>query len=271
MSMRTLFNIGAGLLLFAFALIGVTVSVMKAHGTVNRAVPEMREVRSEIRPITADITNIVLSGSVDVTLRQGAVPSMTVRGEERLLANVATSVDGDKLNIGVQGMLLHHRQPLQVILVLPELETLRSSGSGDAEVNGFNGDSIEVIWNGRGNLKFNGRYKHVSAVLDGTGDVEMNGGASDEVDVKMVGSGDMTIVGSAKEFRATQTGSGDMDATHLATADTVLTLNGSGSAVVQARKSVHATMHGSGDVTVIGNPPERVIERTGSGEIEFTR
>lgn len=269
MNMRTLFRTGAALLLLAFVLIGVTVSLMKTHGTVNRSVPEAREIGSETRPLTAEATNVVLSGSVNVTLRQGAVPSMIVRGEERLLANVETRQDGDTLTIGITGMLLHHRQPLQVIVVLPELETLRISGSGDSEANGFTGESVEVRVDGRSSLKFNGRYKQVSAILHGSGDMEMNGGASDEVEVDMVGSGDLTVVGSAKQFRATQTGSGDMDATHLAAIETELVLKGSGTSVVQARKSVNVTLHGSGDVTVIGNPAERVTERTGTGEIEF--
>lgn len=267
--MRSLFKTGVGLLLLAFMLVGLTVSLMKNHGTVNRNILETREIGSEVRNVTAQAANIVLSGSVNVTLRQGAVPSMVVRGEERLLANVETLQDGDTLTIGIKGMLLHHRQPLQVILVLPELETLRIAGSGDSEVNGFNGDSIEVRLDGRGSLKFNGRYKQVKATLRGSGDMEMNGGASDEVEVELVGSGDMTVVGSAKQFRAEQTGSGDLEATHLAANDTTVTLKGSGTAIVQARKSAHVTLHGSGDVTVLGNPPERVAERTGSGDIDF--
>jgi mannose-6-phosphate isomerase-like protein (cupin superfamily) len=262
-------RIGAGLLLLSFGLVAVAISLLKTHGTVTRSAPEARDIVSQTRAITPEATHIVLSGSMNVTLRQGAVPSMIVRGEERLLGNVDTVQDGDTLTIGIKGMLLHHRQPLQVIVVLPELERLIASGSGDFEVNGFNGESVEVRLDGRGTLKFNGRYKQVNAVLHGSGDMEMNGGASDEVEVTMVGSGDMTVVGSAKEFRVTQTGSGDLDATHLAADNTEVSLQGSGQSTVQARKSVQVTLHGSGDVIVIGNPSERETERTGTGDIEF--
>lgn len=267
--MRTLLKMGVALLLLSFVLIGITASMMKSHGTASRSVPEARRVESEVRPITADATNIVVSGSINLTLRQGAVPSMTVRGEERLLANVETVQSGDTLNIGITGMLLHHRHPLQVIVVLPELTTLRITGSGDSEVNGFNGEEVEVRLDGRGSLKFNGRYKQVKATLRGSGDLELNGGASDEVEVTLVGSGDMTVVGSSKELRVTQTGSGDVDATHMAADATQVVLQGSGNSVVQARKSVQVTLHGSGDVEIIGNPSERVTERTGTGEISY--
>lgn len=267
--MKLLFRTGLALVFLAVVLVGVTASMLKSTGSAKRAVPEMRDLGSETRSVTAEAANIVASGSINLTLRQGAVPSLIVRGEERLLGNVETVQDGENLVIGIKGMVLHHRNPLQVILVLPELNTLQLTGSGDTEVNGFNGEKIEVSLTGRGTLKFNGRYKHVNASLSGSGDMEMNGGASDEVEIEQVGSGDMTVVGSAKQFRAQKSGTGDLDAEHLAADDTVLDARGSGNAVVQARKKVEISIVGSGDVTVIGNPSERATERTGSGSIEF--
>lgn len=267
--MRLLFRTGVSLVFLAIALVGITSSMMKSVGASKRAVPEMRDMGSETRSVTAEATNIVVSGSINLTLRQGAVPSLIVRGEERLLGNVETVQDGENLVIGIKGMVLHHRNPLQVILVLPELTSLNLTGSGDTEANGFNGEKVEVSLTGRGTVKFNGRYKHVYASLSGSGDMEMNGGASDEVEVEQVGSGDMTVVGSAKQFRVQKSGTGDLDAEHLAADDTVLDARGSGNAVLQARKSVQVSIVGSGDVTVIGNPGERTTERTGSGSVEF--
>lgn len=267
--MRTLLKIGFCLLVLAAILVGFTVNIMKHNGTAGADAPAVQDVASDARSIGADVTTIVLAGPINLTLRQGAVASMTVRGEQRLLRNVETLQNGDTLNIGLTGMVLHHRQPLEVVLVLPSLATLRISGSGDSEVNGFNGEAVTVLQEGTGSLKFNGRYKQVNATLRGLGDMEMNGGASDQVELAMIGSGDMTVVGSAKEFRVTQTGSGDLDAAHMAAENAVVVLHGSGDAVVQARKSVHITLHGSGDVTVHGNPSERVSEKSGTGDINF--
>ena len=58
-------------------------------------------------------------------------------------------------------MLLHHRNPLQVVLVLPSLESVSINGSGASTVNGFIGDKADVQLHGSGNLKFNGRYREV--------------------------------------------------------------------------------------------------------------
>ena len=267
--MRTLVKIGFGLLVLAFILIGLTFSMLRAQGVNARNQTEGRDLSSETRPVNAGITEIDMTGAIDLTLRQGAVPSMSVRGEERLLGNVDTIQSGNTLQIGVKGMLLHKRLPLQVVLTLPAIDTVRIRGSGDSTVNGVSGDRLDVQLDGSGSLKFNGRFKEVNAVLRGTGDLEMNGGASDKVDVALAGSGDMTVVGSCKQFNANLVGTGELDAEHLAADAVSVVLRGSGTSVVQATRSAEVTVRGSGDVKVMGNPSERVVSRTGSGEVSF--
>ena len=267
--MRSLIKVGFGLLLLAVLLIALSFTMLRAQGTNNRISPERRMVSSEVRPVTDDVREIDLSGPIDLTLRQGAIASMKVSGEQRLLGNIETTQDGDTLRIGPKGMLLHHKQPLQVVLTLPSLSRLDIRGSGDSTVNGFSGDKIELQLHGSGNVKFNGRYKDVEATLMGSGGMEMNGGSSDKVEVSLLGSGHLTVVGSSKQFKADQTGSGDLDAEHLAAENTEVNLRGSGTAVVQAIKVADVTVRGSGDVNVIGNPPERSVNKTGSGEVMF--
>jgi mannose-6-phosphate isomerase-like protein (cupin superfamily) len=267
--MRTLIKIGFGLLVLAVILIGLMFSVLRSGGVNTRNQTQGREVTSETRPVTDNITEIELTGAVDMTLRQGAVPSMTVRGEKRLLGNVDTVKDGNTLQIGIKGMLLHKRVPLQVVLTLPSIDTVRIKGSGDSTINGFSGDKLDVQLDGSGSVKFNGRFKDVNAAVRGSGDMEMNGGASDKVEVALSGSGEMTVVGSCKEFKADQTGSGDLDARHLAAEAAEVILRGSGTSVVQASRSADVTVRGSGDVRVLGNPSERVVSRTGTGGVNF--
>lgn len=267
--MRSLLKVGFGLLLLAFVLIGLFYGLLRAQGTTRPSNPEGRMVASETRSMASGVTTVNLGGPIDMTLRQGAVPSLTVRGEQRLLGNVETVSEGATLNIDTKGMLLHHKQPLQVVLVLPALEAVRIRGSGDSTVNGFSGDRLDLQLHGSGNVKLNGRYREIEAGLQGSGDIELNGGNSDKVDVSVVGSGSMTVVGAAKAFKVAQTGSGDLDAEHLSADDVSIDLTGSGSAVVQARKSASVNVRGSGDISVHGNPDERNVTRSGSGDVSF--
>ncbi len=99
--------------------------------------------------------------------------------------------------------------------------------------------------------------------------MEMNGGNSEKVEVALVGSGQMTVVGQCKQFKADQTGSGDLDAEHLAAEVTAVDLRGSGTSVVQATKTADVTLRGSGDVSIVGNPNQRTVSKTGSGDVTF--
>ena len=257
------------MLVLAFALIAMSYSMLRAEGTAGSSNPEGRKVASETRTVEASITRIDLTGPIDLTLRQGAVPSLMVRGEKRMIGNVETEQSGNRLEIATKGMLLHHRTPLQVTLVLPSLESISINGSGASTVNGFIGDKANVELHGSGNLKFNGRYREVTAGIHGSGEVEVNGGASEKVAVEVVGSGQMTVVGSTDDFRVEQTGSGDLNARHLAAKEANVELMGSGTSIVQARETAEISLRGSGDITVYGSPGTRNVSKTGSGDVNF--
>ena len=268
--MRALMKTGLGLLLLAFLLIGLSYGMLRAQGIGGPSNPAGRSVQSDTRSLGKPVRAIDLGGSIDLTLRQGAVAQLVVRGEQRLLDKIDTTIGADgTLHIETVGMLLHHRQPLQAILVLPSIEAIMVRGSGDSTIDGFSGERVEVQLNGSGNVRFNGRFRQVKATIRGSGELEMNGGASDEVDASVLGSGKLTMVGSARQFRAGLTGSGDIDARHLGADQVNLQLTGSGDAVVSATKSIDVSLRGSGDVTVHGAPPARNVSRNGSGEVSF--
>lgn len=267
--MQALLKVGLTLLLLAFALIGVSYSLLRAQGLSNPTSAAGRAQGSETRAISKAVTNIVLTGPIDLTLRQGSPASMQVRGEQRLLPNIDTTQDGDTLRIGTKGMLLHHHRPLQVMLVLPTLTRLEVHGSGDSTVDGFSGEQFDLQLYGSGNVKFNGRYRQVGAGVHGSGDLDLNTGNSDSVDLEMVGSGQITSSGSCKSLSTALTGSGDVNAQHLASDQVSVSLKGSGDTNVFARKAADLTLRGSGDIRVYGNPDQRTVNRTGSGEVHW--
>ena len=265
--MRGLLKMGASLLLLALALIGVSYGMLRADGVQAGARPERRAVASETRVLARGIAAVDLSGPIDLTLRYGPTPSLTVKGEERLLANIETVQQGDQLHIGTTGMLLHHHQPLQAVLVLPALARLRIDGSGNSTVSGLSGSAIALQVSGSGNVKFNGRYQRVDAALHGSGNLELNVGNSDDVTLAQQGSGHVTALGSARALAIRKDGTGELDARHLRADAVTLRQSGSGDSVVLARETVAIDMAGSGDVRVRGGPRVQSVARTGSGEV----
>jgi hypothetical protein len=263
-------KVGFSLLVLALLLIGASYSVLRAQGVgAGTASPGSRLVASEKRTLGASVQQVEVSGPINLTLRQGPAASLEVRGEQRLLANVDTTVDGDTLHIGPRGILLRHRQPIEVTLVLPTLEHLNVSGSGQHTVSGFSGDRIAVNVDGNAGLRFNGRYRDIDAGLHGSGDMEVTGGNAERVMADLKGSGHMTLVGGARELHAEVAGSGELDARHLRAEAADLAHHGAGTSTLYASKRVQVEMTGSGNITVYGNPDNRDISRTGSGSVSF--
>lgn len=267
--MGTLFKTGLSLLLLAFVLIAAGYGLLRMHGISTPPHAEGRMMVTEQRPITRDVTKVELAGPISMNIRRGETPSLTVRGEKRLLQNIATVQEGASLRIGVTGMLLYHRQKIVVDLVLPALENIEVSSSGRHSISGFSGERIEITKRGSGKLVFDGRFRQIVASAHGSGEAVINGGDSDKVSLEMIGSGEMRVSGSCKDLRAEHSGSGELDAQHLASDYAVLEQNGSGSASIFARNNVVLALAGSGDVDVHGNPAERNVSRTGAGDVNF--
>jgi hypothetical protein len=267
--MRALMKIGVSLLLLAFVLIGISYSMLKAYGSNSPSSTAGRSLSGEVRKVDAMATVVELSGPIDLTLTQGPTASLRVRGEQRSLANIETIQDGRDLHIGTKGMLLNPRHRLQVELVLPSLEELAISSSGDSKVTGFNGERLELQLHGSGNLNFSGRYRQLNASLQGSGNLNLNAGSTENVELEMMGSGQITASGSCKTLSAELTGSGDLDARHLAADQVTVNLKGSGTSHVFAKQIADLTLRGSGDIRVLGNPDQRNVNRNGSGEVSW--
>lgn len=265
--MRTLFRVALSLLVLAFVLIGLSYGVLRAQGVPVRQ--EGRMLDEETRPVRRDIRAVELSGPIDLTLHYGARPKLVVRGEQRLLANVETAQDGPVLLIGTRGIVLRHRQPIAVELTLPALDRLKVDGSGDTEVNGFTGEGIELELNGSGSLEFNGRYRKARAVVQGSGALTLDAGNGDRVEGELEGSGELTLAGAARSVQLESSGSGMLDARRLRGDAVEVRQSGSGNTSVTAHATLAAAVGGSGDIDVYGNPPQRTISRTGSGDVHF--
>lgn len=267
--MRGLLKVGFSLLVLAFLLIGVSYSMLRAQVASGAAAPGSRLLATEQRPLARAVGMVELTGPFNLTLRQGPNPKIEVRGEQRVLANVDTALDGDTLHIAPRGILLRHRQPIEVRITLPALESLHVNGSGDHTVSGFAGDQLDLVMDGSGTMRFNGRYRNIRASVHGSSELELTGGNSEAVTAEVLGSSSLTLVGAARSLHAELRGSGDLDARHLRADAVTLVHQGSGDSSVYARQHASIELTGSGDVVVYGNPDHREVSRRGSGDINF--
>ncbi len=268
--MKSILRTGACLLGLAVVLTASSVIFIKAHAATASG-SESGGSASEVRTINASIVNVILSGPINLNLKQGATPELLVKGDPKLVSRVTTRLEGNTLHIGTHGIYISigKTEQSRVELSLPSLEKLHFTGSGDASIKGFRGNKLDIGMQGSGNVQFDGEFQQVSANLLGSGDLNLGLGMSDVVEINLNGSGDSVIRGQTRVLNARLTGSGDLNAASLKSGQVNLNSTGSSTSKIFASQEVKIKVLGSGDVHVQGNPAKRSVERMGSGEVRW--
>lgn len=258
--MKTIIRTGLGMLILAILLIALSASFMRAHGG-------NLSVASENRAIEAKITQVVVSGPINLDLKQAGTAAMLIKGEASMLPRVTSRIEGNTLYLGTRGIIITIRQPLVVELSLPALEKLQLQGSGDGVVRGFRGNRLELHTRGSGNLTADVDYQSIVTNSGGSGNVKLNIANADKLELSLSGSGDALLSGQSKSLQAKLSGSGDLDAAALKAGQVNLGSYGSGDIKVFAAQEIGLQLNGSGDAIIYGAPAKKNIERHGSGDI----
>lgn len=179
---------------------------------------------------------IKVASCVDVQVTFGAEQKIEVEADDNLLSLVEVAFDGSgrvpMLNIDVRESLTT-MNPLVVHVTMPKSQNLQRvivAGSGDVVVEGMEQAGVMLSIRGSGDIRITGEVVKLSAQIQGSGDMKLRGLASSTANLEVQGSGDI---------KATVT------------------------------RAVNATVMGSGDITIFGNPPIRNTRVMGSGDIEF--
>jgi len=199
--------------------------------------------------VVGDFTSIDLSCSADLQLQQGSSLAVSIEGEDNIVPLIKTTVSGSTLHIDAEPntAILTTRQ-LTVYVTVPELESVRLTGSGDADVSEWKAGSLKLETSGSGDIVF--------------GNLQ-----TDSITARTSGSGDITIrSGQANSQSIRTSGSGDYKAGSLQSGEAEVVTSGSGDVTVWAEDVLKATTSGSGDISYYGSP--RVSEHeTGSGDV----
>ena len=176
-------------------------------------------------------------------------------------------MSGSELTIGFKPLTsIMGSRKMQFEITLPELTGIRLSGSGEAYVDAFKGDSFTGIVSGSGNVKVADLdYSGVSLTTSGSGGFEAKVKA-ERLDLRCSGSGGVSLTGSAARGEIAVSGSGKIGARDFAVNEARIAVSGSGNVEIKANKNLDATLSGSGSIRYWGGPS--VSQRiSGSGRI----
>lgn len=200
--------------------------------TQSRAAPAFQAVR--------------LEGSLDVQVQVGPPTAVSVTIDENLHPLVETTVQGDTLVIRTRDSM-SYRGEGRVTVSTPTLRALTIEGSGDAIVEGGQGD-LALAVSGSGDISWRGAAGRLSVEIEGSGDVRL-AGTADHAALSVAGSGDVKARDlTARGAKVEVAGSGDVE----------VTLGGG---------TLEASVAGSGDVRWYGSAQVERARVAGSGEI----
>jgi len=227
---------------------------------------------TEKRVITLDarVVRVKLDGVLDLKLRQGATPSLTLYADKRTMEKITTSTAGDTLHLETEGRGLKiGRSSTRAELVLPMLREVVSEGVGSTEINGFSGDELELTMDGAGTMKVVCDYKVLKANLGGVGSMHLWVSENESVELDLRGAGYITLGGNSKLLKATLGGLGGLNAQKFQADSVNIDLSGLGNATVNAKTNATLNLSGLGSVTVYGKPLNRNVSVDGLGKVSW--
>ncbi|MGP1455047.1 MAG: head GIN domain-containing protein [Treponema sp.] len=193
--------------------------------------------------------NITLRGSMEAFIVQGTEYTLEVELDSNLYEFFDTYVSDNTLHLGFS-----HNVSVQgsykIRIQLPNLAYLRHSGSGATKITGFAGAG-----------------KEMSIVKKGSGTMSVDAVVK-KLEIDLKGSGSLTARGAAEILSFNGKGSGAFNALELESEQVHITHAGSGDMEVTAKKSLEATVSGSGKLRYRGTPSRIMIHSSRSGTVE---
>ena len=181
---------------------------------------------------------IELLGSLDVKYEQADSFSVVVAAPLKVIGDVETRVDGNKLVVNMKGsnniitIGVSDSEDVTVYVTSPDFLGIELRGSGDFKCKKLlDTDNLDISLKGSGDIEFDDiicyqlnvslvgsgdvELKHVkmlrsSVDLVGSGDVKIGFDYSGSVESILTGSGDITLSGTVKQYKSNVRCSGDM-------------------------------------------------------------
>ncbi|KGO93561.1 head GIN domain-containing protein [Flavobacterium subsaxonicum] len=195
--------------------------------------------------------NLDVTGSFNVILEEGATGNITVEASDNIAPYIITEVNGNTLSISTKkGMRFRASKGNKVTIHIPfkTLNEIKLTGSGCITSDKTIASNTKIHLNGSGNITL-----HVNSA---------------KTDALVTGSGSIKLVGLSEHFSCRVTGSGSIKATELESDNVEADVTGSGSLKVLSNKIIKGRITGSGSIAFAGEPQERDLKKTGSGDFK---
>ena len=118
--------------------------------------------------------------------------AVTVEGEENLLRDLKTKVEGETLVISTKGAISPTNK-VRVKISMPELLALELWGASEASVTNTKSDSLKLQVGGSSNVTIGGETKSLTAAANGASKIDAENLKAENADVKTAGTSELTV------------------------------------------------------------------------------
>ncbi len=163
-------------------------------GTIAQAgdITESRDLSSFQRIIIED-------AGVGIDVVVGKDFSVIVRGGEKWVGKITTTVEHDALVISRQEKkkkTVNFGSDNRIIITMPSFTGLEVKGAVDADISGVDGEKLDFEIDGAGNIEIKGRCGRLKVDINGAGNFEGRDLKCEDVRIKINGAGNVEAYGS---------------------------------------------------------------------------
>lgn len=221
--------------------IGVTIAALVF--SISTSFAQIKQERK-----VSSFSKLKSTSAIKVILTIGDKESVTFEAEEAVLPKLKAEVKGGELKLYTDGNVNTKKQMVAYVTA-KSISSLDAESASSIEVtNAVNADVMNLVASSAGSIKLELNAKQVIANVDGAGSIKVKGATS--------------------SLKANASGAGSLKALELKSEKVVVTASGAGSANVNAIQSLDATANSAGSVTYIGEPKEKKINNSISGNIK---
>ncbi len=189
--------------------------------------------------VVSGFSSVTFAGLGELNITQGSTESLTIEGEDNILARLLVEVKDGDLYIGFerdnwQDMVRPTRN-IKYDLKVKNLNSLNLSGAGSVTVPKLQAESLILKVSGAGGVKVSQlSATNVTSTLSGAGNLELNGKVTNQ--------------------SITLSGVGNYSSGDLQSLTATVGLSGAGSATLWARDVFNVKISGAGSVSYYGAP-----------------
>lgn len=250
MGNELLIGIAAVIILFAFAgVIGIIFfSSAGERGTVR---PASGRIEREERPIMR-VRAVSVTGEMTLDISQGDDTMLAVSGDDDILPRVRTRVEDGVLLVDYDEAWTYNRlqptQPLMVMVMLPEVESITLNGACRCMVGAL-------------------QTREFSLHMDGTCTAKIDDLQAESMALTMAGRCEATLAGHVRQQTLNISGMAQVHGERLESAAAAITIDGMSQATLWATSTLNVTMGGSPRLQYYGDPALNEDEKAGDGVI----